>query len=52
MEIQLFLHYPSHHNIYKLYFNFNCCKFVVGETNLPTYLALHSEPDPDSESEL
>ena len=32
------MRYPSHHNIYKLYFHFNCSKFVVGEIDLPTYL--------------
>ena len=32
------LHYPSHYNFYRLYFHFNCFKFVVGVTDLPTYL--------------
>ena len=33
-----FLHYPSHHNIFKLYFHFNYCEFVVGKIDVPTYL--------------
>ena len=33
-----FLRYPSDHNFYKIYLHFSCCKFVVGELDLPTYL--------------
>ena len=28
------------HNIWKLYFDFNCCEFAVGEIDLPTFLKI------------
>ena len=34
------MRYPNHHNFYKIYFHFDCCKFVVGEIDLPTYLPI------------
>ena len=37
-SVLAFLRYPSHHNIFKLYFHFICSKFVVNKIDLPTYL--------------
>lgn len=40
LSFSTFLSHSSHYKIYKLYLHFNCSKFGVGETGLPTYILL------------
>ena len=41
------MRYPSHHNIYKLIFNFDCGKFVVCHIDPPSYLPTYLVQEQD-----